>query len=73
MILDAQQSKRTIVGRVLLNELKSRFEKKRESHCSIYLLPILLCATSRTSEAKDGSQNTKLHRPLMDMDMLEKS
>jgi hypothetical protein len=27
----------------------------------------------RTSEAKDCSQNANLHRPLMDMGMLEKS
>jgi hypothetical protein len=28
---------------------------------------------SRTSEAKDCSQNANLHRPLMDIGMLEKS
>jgi hypothetical protein len=29
--------------------------------------------TARTSEAKDCSQNANLHRPLVDMGMLEKS
>jgi hypothetical protein len=31
------------------------------------------CIRARTSEAKDCSQNANLHRPLMDMGMLEKS
>jgi hypothetical protein len=40
-------------------------EKRRESES--------VRAYARTSEAKDCSQNANLHRPLMDMGMLEKS
>jgi hypothetical protein len=31
------------------------------------------CVCARTSEDKDSGQNTNLHRPLMDMGMLEKN
>jgi hypothetical protein len=31
------------------------------------------CSKARTSEAEDCSQNANMHRPLVDMGMLEKS
>jgi hypothetical protein len=39
----------------------------------ILITPLLALSEPRTSEAKDCSQNANLHRPLMDMGMLEKS
>jgi hypothetical protein len=42
-------------------------------HSRVLYLSNIWCVYTRTSEAKDCSQNANLHRPLMDMGMLEKS
>jgi hypothetical protein len=45
---------------------------KIPSYIHVYSVSVRTCMCARTSVAKDCSQNANLHRPLMDMGVLEK-
>jgi hypothetical protein len=71
--MDGRTHGREEAGGWVIWRLPLRSNKKKKKKETFPRKRCMSYTTARTSEAKDCSQNANLHRPLMDMGMLEKS